>query len=77
MIIGIIFYSPLMATKSYVYVKIKYFMDSKYISENTLLKLYGLIGSIFYTLIGIISTIFKCKEDNDNKNFFDYFCNIV
>ena len=77
MIIGIIFYSPLMATKSYVYVKIKYFMDSKYISENTLLKLYGLIGTIFYTLIGIISTIFKCKEDNDNKNFFDYFCNIV
>ena len=77
MIIGIIIYSPLMATKSYIYVKIKYFMDSKYISENSLLKLYGLIGTIFYTLIGIISTIFKCKEDNDIKNFYDYICNIV
>ena len=77
MIIGIIIYFPLIAAKSYIYIKIKYFMDSKYISEITLLRLYGLIGVIFYTLICTISTIFKCKEVNENYNFYDYICNIV
>jgi hypothetical protein len=75
--IGIILYSPLMTLKSYINVKMKYFMDTKYISEYELLKLYGLIGTIFYTIICIISTFFECKEDNDNKNIFDYVCGII
>ena len=66
--IGIIIYSPLMTMKSYINVKMKYFMDSKYISEYELLKIYGLIGIIFYTIICIISTFFEYKEDNENKN---------
>ena len=74
MIIGIIIYFPLMAAKSYIHVKIKYLMDSKYISEYEILKLYGLIGGIFCTIICIISTFFKCKEKNENYNFFDYIC---
>ena len=67
-------YFPLMAVKSYTHVKMKFLMDSKYISEYELLKLYGLIGGIFSTIICIISTIFECKEKNDNYNFFDYIC---
>ena len=75
--IGIIIYSPLMTMKSYINVKMKYFMDTKYISEYELLKLYGVIGAIFYTIICIISTFFQCKEDNENKNIFDYICGII
>ena len=32
--IGLLFYFPLIITKSYVYVKMKYYMDLKYISAN-------------------------------------------
>ena len=77
LVIGIIFYCPLMIVKSYTIVKMKYFMDLKYISEFEILKLYGFIGAIFYTIICTISTFFKCKENNDNNNIFDYICGII
>ena len=75
--IGIIIYIPFMFVKSYVNVIIKYFMDSKYFSANKILQLYGLIGTIFFTIICIISTFFKCKDiDEDNQNFYDNICSI-
>ena len=73
--IGILIYIIFMFLKSYANVSLKYFMDSKYFSANNILSVYGLIGTIFFTIICIISTLFECK-DNNNKNFVDDICNI-
>jgi len=65
-----------MYMKSYANVSLKYFMDSKYFSANKILRLYGLIGTIFFTIICIISTLFKCKDVGEESNFFNNFCSI-
>ena len=58
--IGLLIYFPLITLRSYIYIKIKWYMKTKYISSNKLLKIYGLIGTIFYTIICTISTFFEC-----------------
>ena len=73
--IGLLFNFPLIITKSYVYVKMKYYMDLKYISANRLLKLYGLFGFIFYTFICSITTFIKCKKESET-DIYDYICGI-
>ena len=74
--IGILIYIPFMYMKSYANVSLKYFMDSKYFSANKILKLYGLIGTIFLTIICIISTLFKCTDDGEESIFLNSFCSI-
>jgi hypothetical protein len=75
--IGILIYIIFMFLKSYANVSLKYFMDSKYFSANNILSVYGLIGTIFFTIICTISTFFKCKDiDEDNQNFYDNLCSI-
>ena len=75
--IGLLIYILFMFVKSYVNVSLKYFMDSKYFSVNKILRAYGLIGTIFLTIICIISTIFECKDyDKNNKNIIDDICSI-
>ena len=69
--IGLLIYFPLITLKSYIYIKIKWYMKTKYISSNKLLKIYGLIGTIFYTIICTISTFFECKG-----NILNYICKI-
>ena len=75
--IGFFIYILFMFVKSYVNVSLKYLMDSKYFSANKILRAYGLIGTIFLTIICIISTLFKCKDsDKNNKNIIDDICSI-
>ena len=74
-IIGLIIYIHLITLRSYSYIKLKWFMDLKYISENKLLLYYGFIGSIFYTIIVTITTFIKCKNNNINDPT-DYICSI-
>ena len=74
-IIGLIIYIPLIVLKSYSYIKLKWFMDLKYISEYKLLMYYGFIGSIFYTIIVTIATFIKCKNDSE-LGPTDYICSI-
>ena len=76
--IGIIVYLILITIRSYVNSKIKWLMDLKYISENILLMIYGLFGTIICSVICIISTFIKCKDLNaQNKaDFFDYVCKV-
>ena len=73
--IGLIFYLVFITLRAYVYIKIKWLMDIKYISINKLLILYGFIGTLFYLILCIISTIKECNRDSE-KNIYDYICNI-
>jgi len=66
----------LMSIRSYVNLSIKSFMDLKYISEKKLLILYGLMGSIISFIICIITTIFKCKDEGNEKDIYDYICKV-
>lgn len=77
--IGFLIYILFMFVKSYVNVSLKYLMDSKYFSANKILRAYGLIGTIFLTIICIISTLFHCKDyepDKTKRNLVDDMCSI-
>ena len=75
--LGLIIYFILITIRAYSITKIKYFMDLKYISENNLLMIYGLIGTGFYSIFSIISSF----TDYSNKyifihkynGFYDYY----
>ena len=75
--LGLLIYFILITIRAYSITKIKYFMDLKYISENNLLMIYGLIGTGFYSIFSIISSF----TDYSNKyifihkynGFYDYY----
>jgi hypothetical protein len=75
--IGIVIYSCLIVLKAYISTKLKWYMDKKYISSYKLLILYGLMGTLFYSILCTISTFFECEKTNDTtKNVVDYFCEV-
>ena len=75
--VGIIIYSLLMLLKAYINTKIKWYMDIKYITSHKLLILYGIIRTLFYSIIWKISTFNKCKKEyNSTPNIVDCFCEI-
>ena len=51
-----------MIPRAYSLCKIKYLMDLKYISPYIILIIYGIIGTIICTIIGILSTFIKCNK---------------
>ena len=73
---GILIYIIATSLKSYAMIKIKWFMDFKYMPAYILLMIYGIMGTIFYLGIAILTTHFKCKENDPVINFSDYFCRI-
>ena len=74
--VGILIYILLISIRSYVYSKIKWFMDLKYITSTQLLIFYGMLGSIICLVICTITTFVKCKNisTSKNKNIFNYIC---
>ena len=73
--LSLFIYIPLITIKSYVYIKMKWLMDLKYISVHKLLLYYGFIGAFLYSIICIISTFYECKvSTDDNTNIYDYIC---
>lgn len=82
--LGILIYLLLIAIESYVFSKIKYFMDKNFVSIEYLLMIFGLIGSIFYSLACIIFSYIKCNSslknyiclihsDSGSENYIDNF----
>jgi len=51
-------------------------MDLKYVSEKKLLMIYGLMGAIISSIICIITTYFKCKNETPMKDIYDYICKV-
>ena len=74
--IGIIIFIILIIIRSYINIKIKCFMDLKYISHNQLLIFYGLIGTIACALTTVISTFIKCNNNLKEIEISDYICKI-
>ena len=58
-------YIFLISCRSYVYTKIKWIMDKKYISSNIILVLYGIVGALFCIIINIIVTFIPCGEKKE------------
>ena len=64
-LIGIIFYFILIILRSYVNTKIKWLMDSKYISIAKLIIIYGFIGTIFSSIACTITTFVNCPSSKN------------
>jgi hypothetical protein len=74
--IGIALYILLITLRSYISLKLKWYMDKKYISHNKILMTYGFFGIIIYTIISIVGTFFKCPNIKDDLNMFKYLCKV-
>ena len=71
--IGIFFYFLIMIPRAYAITKLKVLMDIKYISPYKILIIFGIIGTIISTAVGIISSFIKCGSI---ESYDIYFCNI-
>ena len=74
--IGIIIHLFFTTLRSFAIIKIKSFMDFKYISANKLLMFYGFISTLINIIICTIATFSKCKNGNQEKEITDYFCKV-
>ena len=74
--IGIIIYLILIILRSYINIKIKYFMDLQYISPSHLLIYYGIIGTIVCFSTTVISTFIKCNNNTKEIEISNYICRI-
>ena len=61
--IGLVLYFTLIILRSYINSKLKWYMDLKYISVRNVLIYYGIIGTIVYTIVCVISTNIPCESD--------------
>ena len=71
--LGIIIYLILIILRSYINSKLKWYMDLKYISTRKVLLYNGIMGTIVYTIVGIISTFIKCTQINFDTHDNIYF----
>ena len=72
--VGIILYILLITLRSYVYLKLKWYMDKKYVSHNKIFIVYGFLGIIIYCIISLIGTKIKC---NSQYIFSQYICKVI
>ena len=72
--VGIILYVFLITIRSYVYLKLKWYMDKKYVSHNKLFMVYGFLGIIIYLIISIVGTFNNC---NHIKAVREYICKVT
>ena len=70
--IGIILYFILIFLRSYISLKLKWFMDKKNTSHIKLFRFYGIFGIIIYFNSSLIGTIVGHKKNNDDITAFDY-----
>ena len=74
--VGIIIYLVLITLRSYVNTKIKWFMDLRYISHSKLLIYYGLMGTLFCTIVSTVSTFIPCNDNKEEHEISDYICKV-
>ena len=78
---GILFYFFLIFSRAYINLKLKWYMENKFISPNKLIIWYGSMGTIIYLVICIVSNYNQCKGDyppsnNNNADFTNYICRV-
>ena len=69
--IGLIIHFVYVSLNSYIYSKMKWLMDSKYISLGKLFIIYSIIGFIFNIIVCVVLTNIKCGGKTA-----DYYCEI-
>ena len=74
--IGISIYLVIIAFRSFVNTKLKWFMDLTYISHNKILRYYGIIGAIICFITSFIATFIKCNDNFKEIELMDYICKI-
>ena len=80
-VLGLIIYVIIITIRAYLYTKIKWFMDLKYISSSKVLIYIGFIGTLVFSISCIIETNIKCSEkinfceviDKANNTYIDNF----
>ena len=76
---GIMIYFVLILIRSYVNTKIKAYMDLNIVSAKKLLMLYGLFGTIIYTIICFITTSVECASPSifsKSNSTSNYLCKV-
>ena len=74
--LGFFLYLILIILRSIVNLTLKWYMDKKFISHTKILMVYGLIGTLLYSIICTITTFQECKEIDKNIEFFNYICKV-
>ena len=64
--LGIINYLVIITSRAFALSEIKVLMEYKYFSPINLLIIYGIIGEIIASIIGIISTFIECNKINSS-----------
>ena len=80
-VLGLIIYVIIITIRAYLYTKIKWYMDLKYISSTNILIYIGFIGIFVFSISCIIETNIKCSErinfckvkDKANNTYIDNF----
>ena len=75
--IGILFFIVLSFFRAYMFCKIKWLLDLKFISVSKLLILYGFFGSLICLIISIIPTYIPCIKNKNTFKNIKYFCNVT
>ena len=75
--IGILFFIVLSFLRAYMFCKIKWLLDLKFISVSKLLILYGFFGSLICLIISIIPTYIPCIKNKNTFKNIKYFCNVT
>ena len=71
-IVGIIAFQIFFFIDAYVFCKIKWYFDLKFISLSKMLIYYGFFGAIFSLIISIITNYIECN----NNEISSYFCHV-
>ena len=66
--ISLLIYLLIISSTSYIFTKLKFYMDLRFISQTKLLLLYGIIGFSLTLIACLIETLFK--SDGNLKEFF-------
>ena len=69
--ISLLIYLLIISSTSYIFTKLKFYMDLRFISQTKLLILYGIIGVTLTSITCLIETLFKCEG-----NLKEFFCKI-
>ena len=76
--LGLFLYLILIIFRSIVNLTLKWYMDKKFISHNRMLMVYGLIGTLLYSIICTVTTYGECKsiDNNNSSELSDYICKV-
>ena len=71
--IGFFSFLLIILLRSYVFCKIKYLCDTKYIYPSKILLLYSFLGAFLCFTASLIPTFIPCTDSSDKTNYYDLY----